>query len=86
MAEWWLVSAAVGAVAHLAGDVVINRELYAAGESVDGWFARYGLFLNWGKLARHAGRGLPARGRVLKIAGVIGAYGSLLGWLGAVLT
>jgi len=44
MADWWLVSAAVGAVAHLAGDVVINRELYAAGESVDGWFARYGCF------------------------------------------
>ena len=86
MADWWLVSAAVGAVAHLAGDVLINRELYAAGEPVEAWFARYGLFLNWGKLARHARRGLPARGRVLKIGGAMGACGSLLGWLGAVLT
>ncbi|MBN8733399.1 MAG: hypothetical protein J0L64_22890 [Acidobacteria bacterium] len=86
MAYGWLVCAAVGAVVHLAGDVMINRELYAVGESVEGWFARYGLFLDWGKLARHARRGLPARWRVLKIVGAIGACVGLLGWLAAVLT
>ena len=86
MSDWLLVSAVVGGVAHVAGDVMINRELYAAGEPVEAWFARYGLFLNWGKLARHAERGLPARWRVLKTVGAMGACGSLLGWLGAVVT
>jgi len=60
VADWCLAGVEAGCVAHVAGDVMINRELHAAGEPVKAWFAHYGLFLNWGKLTRHARRELPA--------------------------